>query len=311
MRRLYCDYRRYEVKTNKLLNKRRRGEFLIEKGLVLFAGISIVTTIAIIITLFGETFTFFQEVSPLEFLTGTVWAPTLQPSSFGVLPLLVGTLMIAVFSSIISLPLGLGSAIYLSEYAPSRVRKVIKPVLELLAGLPSIVYGFFALTFITPILQGILPQTQVFNVASASIAVGIMTLPLVASLCEDAMMAVPDSVRNAAYALGSTKLEVALKIIVPTTLSSIAAAFVLAISRAIGETMIVAIAAGQSPVLTFNPLDSIQTMTGFMVNLSLGDIQQGSIEFKTVFAVGSLLFLLTLVMNLIARAIVNRSKEIR
>lgn len=284
-------------------------ERMIEKSLILFAAVSILTTVAIIATLFGEAFSFFREVPLLDFLTGTRWTPTLEPKSFGVLPLLTGTLMIAFFSSIVSLPLGLGSAIYLSEYAPARLRKVLKPLLELLAGIPSIVYGFFALNFITPILQGIFPQTQVFNVASASIAVGIMTLPLVASLCEDAMMAVPDSVRNAAYALGSTKLEVALKIVVPTTLSSIAAAFVLAISRAIGETMIVAIAAGQSPVLTFNPLESIQTMTGFMVNLSLGDIEQGSIEFKTVFAVGTLLFLMTLVMNLIARAIVNRNKE--
>lgn len=284
-------------------------ERMIEKSLILFAAVSILTTLAIIATLFGEAFSFFREVPLLDFLTGTRWTPTLEPKSFGVLPLLTGTLMIAFFSSIVSLPLGLGSAIYLSEYAPARLRKVLKPLLELLAGIPSIVYGFFALNFITPILQGIFPQTQVFNVASASIAVGIMTLPLVASLCEDAMMAVPDSVRNAAYALGSTKLEVALKIVVPTTLSSIAAAFVLAISRAIGETMIVAIAAGQSPVLTFNPLESIQTMTGFMVNLSLGDIEQGSIEFKTVFAVGTLLFLMTLVMNLVARAIVKRNQE--
>lgn len=287
----------------------RKGEFLIEKGLLIFAVISVLTTLAIIFTLFGESIAFFREVPILEFLTGTQWAPTLTPSSFGVLPLLVGTLMIAVFSSIISLPLGLGSAIYLSEYAPSKVRKVVKPMLELLAGIPSIVYGFFALTFITPIIQGLLPQTQIFNVASASIAVGIMTLPMVASLIEDAMMAVPDSVRNGAYALGATKMEVAVKIIIPSTISSIAAAFVLAISRAIGETMIVAIAAGASPVLTFNPLNSIQTMTGFMVNLSLGDIEQGSIAFQTVFAVGALLFLMTLVMNLASRAIVNHQKE--
>lgn len=300
-----------EVHVKEILSKlpQRKGEFLIEKGLLIFAVISVLTTLAIIFTLFGESIAFFREVPILEFLTGTQWAPTLTPSSFGVLPLLVGTLMIAVFSSIISLPLGLGSAIYLSEYAPSKVRKVVKPMLELLAGIPSIVYGFFALTFITPIIQGLLPQTQIFNVASASIAVGIMTLPMVASLIEDAMMAVPDSVRNGAYALGATKMEVAVKIIIPSTISSIAAAFVLAISRAIGETMIVAIAAGASPVLTFNPLNSIQTMTGFMVNLSLGDIEQGSIAFQTVFAVGALLFLMTLVMNLASRAIVNHQKE--
>ncbi|KAF0091881.1 MAG: phosphate transport system permease protein [Fusobacteria bacterium] len=291
------------------MNKKiKQKEFIIEKTLLLFAGITIITTIAIILTLFGESFLFFREIPIWDFLTGTTWAPTLKPRSFGVLPLLVGTLMVALFSSIISLPLGLGSAIYLSEYSNKKARKVIKPILELLAGIPSIVYGFFALTFITPIIKQILPQTEIFNVASASIAIGIMTLPMVASLCEDAMMAIPDSVRNGAYALGSTKMEVALKIILPSTATSIASAFVLAISRAIGETMIVAIAAGQSPMLNFNPLASIQTMTGFMVNLSLGDIQQGTIEYKTLFAVGAMLFMITLIMNLIAKGILHRNK---
>jgi phosphate transport system permease protein len=200
--------------------------------------------------------------------------------------------------------------IYLSEYAHKKVRRIIKPILEILAGIPSIVYGFFALTFITPILQTIIPDTQVFNAASASIAVGIMTLPMVASLSEDAMMAVPDSIRQGAYALGSTRFEVAVKVTIPAAMSSIGAAFVLAISRAIGETMIVAIAAGQSPVLTLNPLKSIQTMTGFMVNISLGDVQQGTIEFKTLFAVGTMLFLLTFFMNLVARAIVKKNREV-
>jgi phosphate transport system permease protein len=218
--------------------------------------------------------------------------------------------MIALGSSIIALPLGLGSAIYLSEYAHKKVRKVIKPILEILAGIPSIVYGFFALTFITPILQSIMPETQVFNALSASIAVGIMTLPMVASMSEDAMMAVPDSIRQGAYALGSTRFEVAVKVTIPAAMSSIGAAFVLAISRAIGETMIVAIAAGQSPVLTLNPLNSIQTMTGFMVNISMGDIQQGTIEFKTLFAVGTVLFFMTLIMNLIARAIIKKNREV-
>lgn len=285
------------------------GEFIIEKLLLLFAVISIFTTIAIVLTLFGETFTFFKEVSIVEFFTSIKWTPTLQPRNFGVLPLLIGTLMIAIGSSIISLPLGLGSAIYLSEYAPQRVRKVVKPILEILAGIPSIVYGFFALTFITPILQKILPQTQIFNALSASIAVGIMTIPMVASLSEDAMMAVPNSIRLGAYALGSTRFEVATKVIVPAAISGIGSSFVLAISRAIGETMIVAIAAGQSPVWTLNPLESIQTMTAFMVNISMGDIQQGTIEFKTLFAVGALLFVITFIMNIIARAIVEKYRE--
>ena len=284
-------------------------EFIIEKVLVLFATISILTTAAIIVTLFGETIGFFKEVSILDFFTGTKWAPTLKPRNFGVLPLLIGTIMIAAGSSIVALPMGLGSAIYLSEYAPKKVRKIIKPILEILAGIPSIVYGFFALNFITPIIQKILPQTQIFNALSASIAVGIMTLPMVASLCEDAMMAVPDSIRKGAYALGSTKFETATKVIIPATFSSIASAFVLAVSRAIGETMIVAIAAGQSPVLTLSPLKSIQTLTGFMVNISLGDIQYGTIEYNTVFAVGALLFGVTFLMNIVAKAIVNRNRR--
>ncbi|PKM84627.1 MAG: phosphate ABC transporter permease subunit PstC [Firmicutes bacterium HGW-Firmicutes-11] len=297
-------------KTSQDMARLRTGELVVEKVLMSFAAVSILTTVAIVLILFGETFAFFREVSLFEFLTGTQWTPTLQPRSFGILPLLIGTMMIAIGSSLVSLPLGLGSAIYLSEYAHKKVRRIVKPVLEILAGIPSIVYGFFALTFITPILQTIIPDTQVFNAASASIAVGIMTLPMVASLSEDAMMAVPDSIRQGAYALGSTRFEVAAKVTIPAAMSSIGAAFVLAISRAIGETMIVAIAAGQSPVLTLNPLKSIQTMTGFMVNISLGDIQQGTLEFKTLFAVGTMLFLLTLLMNLVARAIIKKNREV-
>ncbi len=288
----------------------RLSERIIEKALLLFTGLTILTTIGIILSLFGEAFSFFSQVSPVEFFTGTQWAPTLKPRHFGVLPLLVGTGMIALSSSLIALPLGLGAAIYLSEFAPRNVRQVIKPALEILAGIPSIVYGFFALTFITPLLRSFIPDVEVFNALSAGIAVGIMTLPMVASLSEDAMMAVPDSLRQAAYALGATKLELALKVVVPASLSSICAAFVLAISRAVGETMIVAIAAGQSPVLTLNPLKSIQTMTGFMVNLSLGDIQQGTIEFKTLYAVGALLFVITLLMNMGARMIVKKFREV-
>lgn len=289
--------------------KQPLSERIIEKALLVFTVLSVLTTLAIVLSLFGETFAFFREVSLYEFLTDTRWTPTLQPRHFGILPLLVGTAMIAIGSSFISLPLGLAAAIYLSEYAPNHVRKVVKPLLELLAGIPSIVYGFFALTFITPILKEIFPSVEVFNALSASIAVGIMTLPMVASLSEDAMMAVPDSIRQGAYALGATKLEVAVHVVVPAALSSIGAAFVLAISRAVGETMIVAIAAGQSPVLTMNPLKSIQTMTGFMVNLSLGDIQQGTIEYKTVYAVGAMLFMITFAMNLFARTIIDKYRE--
>lgn len=285
-------------------------EKIIELLLIAVSTISILTTVGIIITLFYESFLFFQEVSIVEFFTTLRWAPVFDPPAFGVLPLLSGTLMIAVLSSFISLPLGLGSAIYLSEFATKRMRNIIKPMLELLAGIPSIVYGFFALTFITPILRSLMPDTSVYNALSASIAVGIMTLPMVASLSEDAMMSVPDSIRQGAYALGSTRLEVAVKVIVPAAFSGIAASFMLAISRAIGETMIVAIAAGQTPTFTLNPLESIQTMTGFMVNMALGDIQQGSIEFKTVFVVGALLFIVTLMMNFVARFVIQKNREV-
>ena len=244
-------------------------ESIIQMILALFASISILTTIGIVFSLLFESVIFFNEVSIIEFFTTIRWAPVFDPPSFGVLPLISGTLLIAVLSSMVSLPLGLGSAIYLSEFASSKARKLIKPILELLAGVPSIVYGYFALTFITPLLRTFLPQTEIFNALSASIAVGIMTLPMVASLSEDAMMAVPNSIRQGAYALGSTQLEVSTHVIVPAAFSGIASSFVLAISRAIGETMIVAIAAGQTPSMALNPLGSIQTMTGFMVNILL------------------------------------------
>lgn len=292
------------------MNSKHFKERVIERGLMLLAALTVAITVLIVGILFTETFSFFKEVSIIEFFTGTKWTPTLVPKHFGILPLVTGTLMIAVGSSLISLPIGLGSAIYLSEYAHPKVRQVLKPMLELLAGVPSIVYGFFALTTITPFLQKMIPNTEVFNAASASIAVGIMTIPMVASLTEDAMMAVPDSIRKGAYALGATRFEVSTKVLIPATISGIASAFVLAISRAIGETMIVAIAAGQNPTMSLNPLHSIQTMTGFMVNLSLGDIQHGTIEFKTIFAVGALLFTMTLLMNIIAKFIVKKFQEV-
>ena len=301
-----CRPRRVCVKKKKTYLQ----ESIIQMILALFASISILTTIGIVFSLLFESVIFFNEVSIIEFFTTIRWAPVFDPPSFGVLPLISGTLLIAVLSSMVSLPLGLGSAIYLSEFASSKARKLIKPILELLAGVPSIVYGYFALTFITPLLRTFLPQTEIFNALSASIAVGIMTLPMVASLSEDAMMAIPNSIRQGAYALGSTQLEVSTHVIVPAAFSGIASSFVLAISRAIGETMIVAIAAGQTPSMALNPLGSIQTMTGFMVNMALGDIQQGSIEFKTVFVVGMVLFIITLIMNLIAKKIIARNREV-
>ncbi|WP_443110706.1 phosphate ABC transporter permease subunit PstC [Caloramator sp. mosi_1] len=286
-----------------------RIEKLVKIVLTALGLISIFTTIGIIFSLFEETFMFFKEVSIIEFLTGTKWTPLLEPTHFGVLPLVAGTMLIVVIAAFISIPLGLGSAIYLSEYAPKKVRKILKPILEVLAGVPSIVYGYFALTAITPLIRNVFPQTSVYNALSAGIAVGIMTIPLVSSMSEDAMMAVPDSLRNGAYALGATKLEVTKDVVIPTAMSSIVASFILAISRAVGETMIVAMAAGSTPKLTINPLESIQTMTGYIVQISMGDVPYGSLAYKTLFAVGTLLFLMTFILNVISRYFVRKYRR--
>lgn len=287
-----------------------RREQFIRLVLMLFATVSVFTTLGIIAVLFQETILFFREVSIIEFFTGTRWAPIFANPSFGVLPLINGTLLVAFGAMFIALPLGLLAAIYLSEYASDRARKILKPMLEVLAGVPTVVYGYFALTFITPLLKQIWPQTQAFNALSASIVMGFMILPLVASLSEDAMSAVPQSLRQAAYALGATRLEVTLRTVVPAALSGISAAFILAVSRAVGETMIVAIAAGQQPKLTLNPLESIETMTAFIVQVSLGDTPHQSIAYKTIFAVGMLLFLMTLIMNLISNWFTRRYREV-
>lgn len=271
--------------------------------------VTILTTFGIVFTLLLETIYFFQKVSIIEFFTSTKWTPLFIPKNFGVLPLISGSVLVAVGAGLIAIPLGLGSAIYLSEFAPGQVKRVIKPIIEVLAGIPTIVYGYFALTFITPLLKSVFPNIGVFNAASASIAVGIMIIPMVSSISEDAMAAVPRSIKEAAYALGSTRLEVALKVVVPAAFSGIVASFVLALSRAVGETMIVAIAAGSTPKLTANPFDTIQTMTGYIVQVSLGDTPHGSIEYFTIFAVGMTLFVITMVMNLLAQYISKRFKE--
>ena len=289
---------------------RRWKEEGIKTSLLLCALVSVLTTVGIIATLFQESVAFFQQVSPIEFLTGTKWTPLLQPTSFGVLPLVCGTLLVAVGAAFIAIPLGLGSAIFLSEYAPGRVRSILKPVLEVLAGIPTVVYGYFALTTITPILKTILSATQVFNAASAAIVVGIMILPMIASLCEDAFAAVPSSLRQAGYALGATKFEVSTRIVVPGALSGVLASFVLAISRAIGETMAVTLAAGMTAKMTLNPLESIQTMTAYIVSVSLGDTPHGTIEYQTIFAVGLLLFVMTLGMNLLSHKVLKRFREV-
>jgi phosphate transport system permease protein len=225
-------------------------------------------------------------------------------------PLVVGTVLVAAGAMVVALPLGLLAAIYLSEYASDRMRRTLKPVLEILAGIPTVVYGYFALTFVTPLLKQIFPQTQTFNALSASIVMGIMILPTVASISEDALSAVPRSLREAAFGLGATRFEVATRIVVPAALSGISAAFILAISRAIGETMIVAIAAGQQPKITFNPLESIETMTAYIVQVSLGDTPHQSLAYKTIFAVGMLLFVMTFGLNLVSHWITRRFREV-
>ena len=274
------------------------------------AAISVLTTLAVAGVLSVETFYFFQQVPASDFLFGTRWTPLLEPKSYGILPLLFGTTLIVIGAAIVALPVGLACAIYLSEYAGNRTRDLVKPILEILAGIPTIVYGFFAITFATPILRTLIPSTEVFNAASAGIVVGIMVLPMVASLCDDALRAVPNALRDGAYSLGATSFEVTARIVVPASLSGIFAAFVLAISRAIGETMAVTLAAGATPNLTLNPLESIQTMTAYIVQVSLGDTPAGTLSYQTLFAVGAVLFSMTLVLNLIANAIMNRYRDV-
>ncbi|MCH7739135.1 MAG: phosphate ABC transporter permease subunit PstC [Chloroflexi bacterium] len=271
--------------------------------------VSIATTIAIIATLLRESVGFFAEVSIWDFLTGKTWTPMFRDKSFGILPLVSGTILVTVIAGVVALSVGLGSAIYLSEYAPETARRIIKPVLEVLAGIPTVVYGFFALTFVSPILRDIFPDMIVFSALSAGLVMGMMIMPMVSTLSEDAMVAVPRSLRDAAYALGATRFEVATKVVMPAALGGIIASFILALSRAVGETMIVLVAAGATPNLTFNPLEAIQTMTAYIVQVSLGETPQGTIEFKTIFAVGLLLFAITLAMNIFGRWVVHRYSE--
>jgi len=251
-----------------------------------------------------------RGVSLIEFFTGTRWSP--QIGQFGILPLVTATLVTSLIAMLVALPLGLSAAIYLSEYASEPARKILKPILEVLSGVPTVVYGYFALTFMTPLLRGIFGANtvQIYNMASAGLVIGILILPLVSSMSEDALSAVPRSLREAAYAMGATKLEVAVKVVVPAALSGIAAAFILAMSRAVGETMIVAIAAGQGPNFTFNPFRSAETMTGHMVRISGGDLSYDSIDYNSIFAIGLLLFLITLLLNIISQRIVRRFREV-
>lgn len=273
------------------------------------AFLTILTTLGIILTLVTNAKGFFEKISLWDFLTGTEWTPLFADPSFGVLPLLVGTLTTSIVALAIAIPLGLGSAIYLSEYAPSKVRSFLKPTLELLAGIPSIIYGFFALTYITPLLSKVFSSIEIFNALSAGIAIGVMTIPLISSLSEDALSSVSDSLRHGAYALGATKMEVSLGVVLKGAFSGIVASIVLAMSRAVGETMIVTIAAGAKPSIAFNPLESVQTMTAFIVQASQGDNPHGTTGFYSLYAVGLALFVLTLVFNIFAQYIANKHRR--
>jgi phosphate transport system permease protein len=288
----------------------RWGELLVQLILFLAAAVSVLTTVGIVFALVRPAIDFFREVSPVDFFTGTTWAPLFLDPQFGVVPLVVGTFVISFWSALVAFPLGLGVAIYLSEYARPRVTSFLKPILEILAAIPTVVLGYFALTFVTPFLRDIGLDVEIFNALAASLVLGVMLIPTVASLSEDAMAAVPSDLRDGAYALGADKLQVSTRVVVPAAISGIIAAFVLAFSRAVGETMIVLIAAGQLAQITFDPRQTIETMTAFIGATGNGDVPTGSIEYKTIFAVGLTLFVITLVMNLISIRLVRKYREI-
>jgi phosphate transport system permease protein len=292
-----------------LVRRRPMSERIIEVLLFLGAGLGVVTTIGIVLVLVLESLQFFALVSPVDFFTGTTWSASIKPYAFGVLALVSGTVLVAGIGTLVAVPLGLLSAVLLSEYASSRIRAVVKPTLEMIAGIPTIVLGFFALYFLTPnILQPLIGPGRIgtFSALAAGIVVGILITPLIASISEDAMRAVPRGLREGAYAMGATRFEVIRKVVFPAALSGIMASIILAISRAIGETMAVLLAGGTQPNFTLNPLESVQTMTAFIIQISLGDTPQDSIQFKALFAVAGTLFVMTLVLNVISNRIVRR-----
>lgn len=296
------------MKRNRRITKIK--EWMIERLLFFSSLLSILTTAGIIFVLCSETLQFFGKVSLWQFLTDTQWTPFFVKKHFGILPLFSGTFLTTLIAIALALPVGLISAIYLSEYASSKVRSVVKPLTEILAAVPTVVYGYFALLFVTPLLRKLIPDLSGFNALSAGLVMGAMIIPLVSSLSEDAMRAVPMGLREGAYALGSTRLQVALRVVVPAALSGISAAFILALSRAIGETMIVAIAAGQQANLTLNPFVPVQTITAYIVQVSLGDTPYGTLEYQTIFACGMSLFLVTLVLNVVSYQLKKRFQEL-
>lgn len=288
---------------------RRTLEWIIERLLFLCAAVSVITTVALVAVLAAETGSFPREVPLTDFLFGTEWTPLFANPRFGVLPLVAGTMLVATIAMMVAAPLGLLVAIYLSEYAPDRTRRLVKPALEILAAVPTVVYGYVALSLVTPLLQIVIPGLAGFNALSPGIVMGLMILPLVTSVSEDAMRAVPMGLREGAYALGASRRQTALQVVVPAAFSGIMSAFVLAISRAIGETMIVAIAAGQQPRLTANPLVPVETITAYVVQVTLGDAPRGTLEYQTVFAVGLLLFIGTFCLNAASMWLRDRVRE--
>ncbi|MCX7991846.1 MAG: phosphate ABC transporter permease subunit PstC [Proteobacteria bacterium] len=284
-------------------------EKILEITFFLCAFVSVFTTFAIIFILFFESYDFFKQVPLKEFFLGTQWTPLFAEPKFGILPLVLGTLITTIIALLVALPVGLITAIYLSEYAPHKFRETVKPVLELLAAVPTVVYGYFALLFLTPILQKIIPDLSTFNALSPGIIMGIMIVPYVSSVSEDALKAVPMQIREGSYAMGATKFQTAFKVLIPSAFSGIAAAFIIGISRAIGETMVVAIAAGMMPNFTFNPLEPVQTITSYIVQVSLGDVPHGTLEYRTIFAAGIVLFFMTLFFNIIGYFLRSKIRE--
>ncbi|WP_339253211.1 phosphate ABC transporter permease subunit PstC [Sporosarcina sp. FSL W8-0480] len=305
-----------KVNIREMIDQNQRGNSIkrkVEKAIPIFlsliASISVLTTIGIIWTLLSETVEFFKRVPFLDFFTGTVLKPLSQNPEFGVLPLLMGTVTSSLIALLVAAPIGLMAAIYLSEYASPKVRKVVKPILELLAGVPTIVYGFFAFTFVTPLLREFIPSLQATNILSPGLVMGVMIIPMIASLSEDAMSSVPTAMRDGAAGLGATKLEVTRKVVIPAALSGIIASFVLGISRAIGETMIVTIASGSTKNFTFDITQSMQTMTAYIVEVTGGDAATGTTVYYSLYAVAMTLFVFTLIMNLLARAVSKKFRE--
>jgi phosphate transport system permease protein len=303
----------YEAERSRLWKPNRQLsksiELIVKIIFGLFAFISVVTTIGIVLTLIFETIEFFQEVTLWQFLTDRQWTPLFTNKQFGIFVLISATLMTTLIAILVALPVGLMAAIYLSEYASPGVRKWLKPALEVLAGVPTVVFGYFALLTVTPLLQNFIPGLQGFNALSAGLILGVSIIPLVTSLSEDAIYSVPRSLREGSFALGSTKRESITSVVLPAALSGIVASFILAVSRAIGETMIVTLAAGQNPRLGFNPFVPVQTMTAYIVQVSLGDTPAGSLAYKTIFVVGMTLFLITLALNLFSFWFVRRFQE--